>query len=193
MLPIQGVILAGGQSRRMGQCKNDLRINPGGVTLLERARRTLLNVCLKVWVSRPYGYPSPTLDDLVDERPESGPLMGIAMALAQPRQDLTAVLAVDLPGVPASLFNTLYQCWVEDPTLEVVYPGDGEGHRQPLAGLWHARALTVIQSFLSSGQPPRVQHVIRQLQSKQVIVPPEHLVNLNTPEDWDRFQEGPAR
>ncbi len=193
MLPIQGVILAGGQSRRMGQCKNDLLIDPGGPTLLKRARRTLHSICVTVWVSRPFGYPSPTPEDLVDERPQLGPLMGIAMALAQHRQDLTCVLAVDLPGVPASLFDTLYQHWVDDPTLGVVYPGDGDGHIQPLAGLWHSKTLSAIQSFLGSGQPPRVQGVMRQLPSKQVIVPQEYLVNLNTPEDWARFQAASAR
>lgn len=188
MLPMDGIVLAGGQSRRMGRSKEELLVL--GTTLLERARRTLAAICAgTVWVSRPYGYVSKDSTDVPDPVPARGPLVGIAQGLAQTQQDLMAVLAVDLPNVTPALFEQLYTAWEACPTCDVVYARALGGRDQPLAAIWHRRATPRLNDALSSGQVPRVLDVIERLSTGVVETEPEVLFNLNTPEEWDAWRE----
>lgn len=187
MIPVDGVVLAGGRSSRMGQPK-PLLVNKDGVTLEQRAQQVLQTVCLgRIWISRPYGSDPVAADHLVDATPNCGPLAGIYAALTHSTRDLVAVLAVDLPEVTAALFEELYRVWHTFPETDVVYARSStDGDPQPLAALWHRRTLPVIRAALDGGTR-RVLTVVHSLTARALIVNPGILVNINSPRDWTNW------
>jgi molybdopterin-guanine dinucleotide biosynthesis protein A len=173
----------------MGQPKADLMMSPQH-TLLDRAVSVLEStVSGKVWISRPHNYSGATPRDLVDDRIFQGPLVGIAQALYQSQYALVAVLAVDLPLVSSELFRQMYEQWAVQRSAAVVYPKAGP-MSQPLAALWHRKALPIIEAALQDPPPLSVQQVVALLSSEHVEVPANLLVNINTPQDWGRFLSG---
>ncbi|MDA8195548.1 MAG: molybdenum cofactor guanylyltransferase [Thermaerobacter sp.] len=181
-LRMDGLVLAGGRSRRMGRNKSDLPWTPGP-TLLSHARETLSQaVCGRVFVARPYGAPRVEPVDLPDPCDARGPLAGIWSGLRHSRGPFLAVLAVDLPMVPPSLYTQLSRYL----SLGVagVFPVAGE-QRQPLAGFWSVGLASAAAAVLCRHRPPSLFGF---LESHRVVwVPVPHaswLTNLNTPQDW---------
>lgn len=189
MLPADGVVLAGGQSRRMGRPKHALT-TPSGVSLLASAWRVLTEACAgHVWVSGRESDPLRQYPEVVDRFPGLGPLAGIEAALSQCRQEWLCVLAVDLPFVPSSLFVSLYEASQRQYHADVLYPVASGVRHQPLAALWHVRSHSVVKDFLSSGQAPRVESLMERLPTATVAIDePGWLLNVNTPDDWAAAQ-----
>jgi molybdopterin-guanine dinucleotide biosynthesis protein A len=88
-----GIVLAGGQSRRMGRDKALLEY--GGSTLLQHQVETLAQVCDHVVVSGDY----PDYDCLHDSRPSMGPLSGMHSAARQFSTSSLLFLPVDMPAM----------------------------------------------------------------------------------------------
>ncbi|HMC27117.1 MAG TPA: molybdenum cofactor guanylyltransferase, partial [Verrucomicrobiae bacterium] len=86
-------ILAGGLSRRMGRDKASIRI--GGVTLLQRVRKTAAELRLPIRVIR---------RDLV---PRCGPLGGIYTGLITSRAAAELFVACDMPFIEAQFLRKL--------------------------------------------------------------------------------------
>jgi molybdopterin-guanine dinucleotide biosynthesis protein A len=111
-----GVVLAGGEGRRMGRDKALLDFE--GEPLWKRQARVLREAgASRVFINRrrdqaPLNYELVVYDTVAD----SGPLAGIAEALALGGDDCVAVLAVDMPGIDAGWFARLREA-----------PGQGEG------------------------------------------------------------------
>lgn len=189
-LAIDGAVLAGGQSRRIGQPKESLQL-PSGTTLLDHARNVLGQaVSGTVWVSRAYGQRSTEPWDIADTSPDRGPLGGLATVLTVARSPVTAVLAVDLPCVPPELFFQLYQRLERHPDALIAYPRSPRDH-QPLAALWRSDALLILNQALT-GRVPRLLDVVRQLRPQVVDIDhPEWLTNVNTREDWQAMGGNP--
>ena len=107
--PRYGLVLAGGESRRMGRDKAEIRID--GETQLERTAALLARHTERVSVSRrraddpaPEGYAV-----IADEPAASGPIAGIAAALrARPDADWL-VAACDLPRLDDATLTALIE------------------------------------------------------------------------------------
>jgi len=102
------VILAGGQSRRMGRDKAFLEI--GGKSLLTRQLETVRAAgAAEVFISGRIDadYAAFGCRVLPDQFTEAGPLAGVEAALAAATNPLLLVLAVDLPGINAELLLRL--------------------------------------------------------------------------------------
>src|ERR1700758_5454346 len=94
---VNGFVLAGGQSSRMGTDKAFVEL--GGHTLLERALQTVSAVASEVWILGSREKFGEFGDMIEDEFPDHGPLGGIHAALRASCQDLNLILAVDMPFV----------------------------------------------------------------------------------------------
>ncbi len=139
-----GVVLAGGESRRMGRDKAQIEVD--GETLWKR-QVAVLRACRaeRVVVVRrrdqePIEYP----DCIHDEFGDSGPLAGIHAALALGGHPHVAILAVDMPGLDAAWFEWLGRS---------CRPGVGAvaGHAlllEPLAAIYPAGALPEVVARL---------------------------------------------
>lgn len=137
-----GIVLAGGQSRRMGQDKALLPL--GGPTLLERQAAKLAPLVHEVVVSGDAAsYGRFGFSVVADPPGAQGPLGGIAAGLG--RGD-GLVLAVDLPFVPASFLARLVEVAGPDGALV-----DAPGLFQPTAAFYRGKALSVAREQLERG------------------------------------------
>jgi molybdenum cofactor guanylyltransferase len=142
---LSAVLLAGGESRRMGQDKAWLEV--GGQPLIRWALSTVRNSGIQeVLISGRAGTDYSTLGCpvLFDLEPGCGPLGGIERALAAATTPLLLVLAVDLPGItPAFLRKLAARC---DPLTGTVPKLRGE--LEPLAAIYPKRCHFIAQDCL---------------------------------------------
>jgi len=185
--PATAILLAGGQSRRMGTDKAALAV--GGVRLLARVAGALRPHVGEVLVGAAPGQ-EVALDGVrvvADRAPGQGPLMGLASCLAASRSDRNLVAACDLPDIPAPLVQRLL---AEALTHEAVVPRGADGRLEPLLAVYRRRLLPDIERLLAAGE-----RRIRPLYAaRNVSYLPlaalglEALANLNTPEDLAAFE-----
>ncbi len=152
--PVYGLVLCGGESRRMGRDKAQVEF--GGRTLLERAFATLESVCDEVWLA---SGPAPRYvalgrREVLDHRPAgSGPLAGVEAGLwalrARAEEGWLVALACDMPGVDEPLVRGLLQR-AGDERLDLLCLASERGP-EPLAGVWSGRMLESVRAALDAG------------------------------------------
>lgn len=179
-----GLVLAGGLSRRMGSNKAQLPYN-ASTTLVQHAVGTLeASISGTVWISRPFTWSDPGHTDIPDTVDNQGPLQGIFSGLTRTAHEWLAVLAVDCPNVPPALFEELYRAQCDHDLVLVPYYGDIS---QPLAALWSKAVVGHIAQALQAHEF-KVQAVLDRIEAHYVpVANPEWLVNLNTPRDWEHW------
>jgi molybdopterin-guanine dinucleotide biosynthesis protein A len=152
-----GVVLAGGEGRRLGRHKQDLHV--GGRPLAERAAAALWPFCGTVLISvRPgAANPAPGFHAVEDPPPAGrGPLAGIHAAFGVTAGADLLVLACDYPRVGPPLIRRLLALASDGPDL--VMPTDRRGHDHPLVALWRRSTEPRIAEALS-----HEAHELRQL------------------------------
>jgi molybdenum cofactor guanylyltransferase len=193
MLEIEGFILVGGQSRRMGADKAGLKL--GGRSFVERVAEALAAVARRV---RVVGVRDETEMDaltvVTDVYPEWGALGGLHGALMACRAPWAAVVACDLPFVTGELFVRLASLR-ED--FDAVVPVQLDGRLQPLCALYRREACaTRAEELILRGE--RRPRVLLQSIGARLVAPLEladldgssHFFNnLNTPEDYAQARE----
>src|SRR2546421_11149393 len=104
LMSLDGFILVGGASSRMGADKSRLLF--GEMTVVERVANALAAIATKVHtVGKPDAPPaSQAFDHVVDIHPSWGALGGIHTALTACETEWAAVVACDLPFVTKELF-----------------------------------------------------------------------------------------
>ena len=189
-----GVVLTGGQSRRMGTDKSGLKI--GGRGVLARLYELLADWLGEAWIVGR----RPACDDLpncakwhLDLAPGQGPLGGIATGLriarADGRKRGACVVACDMPAFGGELLESLLAARGPGaPATALVHPGTGRA--EPLAAIYEHAALPSIEKALASSR----RGAIRWLESAgaHLAAAPAHLAdqlaNANTPEEWDAIR-----
>ena len=173
---IEGFVLAGGMSRRMGIDK--ARLQSGGVPMAVRMMETLQGVCDRVRLVRrqtPDGLP--WLDrmgapvEVLREPSHQGahPLWGVGAALSVARGPLAMLVPCDLPHLPV---DALKRMAAHGPCVAT----DGQ-HVHPLVAIlptdWSERAY----SLARQGEPAR--ELVNDL--PRVTLNPEWLADVNSP------------
>jgi molybdopterin-guanine dinucleotide biosynthesis protein A len=142
---LSAVILAGGESRRMGRDKAWLEFN--GQPLIFRAFRTVRDLGItEVFVSgrADTDYSKLHCSVLLDREPGSGPLAGIERALDAAQAPLLLVLAVDLPRMTADFLRKLARkC---DPLTGVI--PKLRGQLEPLVAVYPRRCRFIARDCL---------------------------------------------
>lgn len=194
-----GVVLAGGQSQRMGTSKAALLIN--GVPLLLRVVRRVQQALPQTFV---VGSPEvqalvPGVRVIADQRPGLGPLAGLETALAalEREPDLGAprafVVACDMPFVAPTLVRALVAL-AEDAAADIdaTVPRSALG-LEPLHSVYARGCLPIITQQLDSGH--RSLHgLLALLRVHEVPLAeftpydPDGLstFNANAPDEWER-------
>ena len=149
---IAGCILAGGQSRRMGEDK--ARFHLGGVMLLKRAIERLTpqvaTVVINVHEETPdlARYRLPVVEDARGDH--QGPLAGLLAALFWAQENhfaWIATVAVDTPFFPRDLVPRLADA-AHDRDMAVARSG---GRLHPVFGLWRTTLLSDLATFIKGG------------------------------------------
>jgi molybdenum cofactor guanylyltransferase len=189
-IEVTGILLAGGQSRRMGEDKRHLVV--GEQTLLERGLHVLRSVFQEVLVvvaqnSPPLGIDARVVQDLV---PDRGSLGGLYTGLVQAANPWVFVVACDMPFLnPAVIAQFTSRRGIADIAMAKL------GTRlQPMHALYGKRCLPVMEQMIRARQLKiqemvsyasiRVQYVT---EADLLTVDPSgrSFYNVNTPEDLE--------
>jgi molybdenum cofactor guanylyltransferase len=191
MFDVEGFILVGGASQRMGRDKAGLDF--GGQPLLDRIARELAAVVSEVSLvgaRQPYGL----FKNVPDVYQQWGALGGIHAALTAAKTDWAAVIACDLPFVTSELFERLGTFL--NNTTDAVVPIQADGRPQPVCALYRAATcLPEIEKLVATGEhTPRslLARVLTQYVEFREICDlrgAEHFFfNVNRPEDLKKAQ-----
>jgi molybdenum cofactor guanylyltransferase len=157
--PFPLLVLAGGESRRMGRDKAALVWQ--GAPLLLRVIERLAPIASEVWVAARPGQALPTgpYRRVDDERPGEGPLAGLSRGLAaidgEGAVSPVAVAACDYPYADPGLFAALVAA---APGAAAIVPLlDGRAH--PLLAVWRSDLAAVCERALARGTR-RVREVL---------------------------------
>jgi molybdopterin-guanine dinucleotide biosynthesis protein A len=194
MSDIEGFILTGGASSRMGTDKARLLL--GAQTFIERIHGALSSITpdISVVSARPERFDL-SLPVVADIHRDCGALGGLHAALSACRAPWAVIVSCDLPFVTGELFARLVALCNEE--TDAVAPLQADGRPQPLCTLYSpAGCLERVERLLQEGERrPRV--LLRQVRTRWVA-PTElsdlrdaelFFMNVNTPEDYRRACE----
>ena len=138
---VLGLVLAGGQSRRMGEAKSHVLL--GGRPLIAHVLGRLGPQCTEMIVSDHEGATAslhhyPIVADMSPKR--LGPLAGIeaglkALAVGSGDIEWLASVCVDSPFLPLDLVERLHLACIADGKTCAIAASGGKAH--PAIGLWH--------------------------------------------------------
>ena len=142
---ISAVILAGGESSRMGRDKAWLKLN--GQPLITRALSIVRAAGIEeIYISGRAGadYSALRCPILLDREPGTGPLAGIERALDATQAPLMLVLAVDLPNMTAAFLRKLAdRCAPLTGAIPKL-----KGQLEPLAAIYPKRCHFIVRDHL---------------------------------------------
>ena len=162
------IILAGGDSQRMGSDKASLLL--GGQTLLQHVIATMQQVFPQVIVSVRQPRPEIDLPQVCDEQSSvgmpvgAGPLAGLAAGLGHVTTPWAFVVACDMPFVEPAMIELLAKY---RPEYQAVVPVV-QGHTQPLAAFYAGTCLGTIRAHLAGGGKNSLRAVLERLQVRYV-------------------------
>jgi len=184
------IILAGGQSSRMGRDKAFILL--AGVPFLTRICQTAQGVASQVFVISPWRSRYQSLipqgcqflqEIQPEENQSAGPLIGFSQALPHVQTDWILLLAQDLPY----LTSEILQKWSLNlksvaPEAIAFLPRSKKGW-EPLSGFYRVDCLPLLTAYIKEGgtsfQGFLNQHLIEELSISDRAL----LFNCNTPED----------
>lgn len=177
---VLGIVLAGGQSRRMGTDKAMLTVE--GKTQLQRATDCLVNAgCEQIAISRnEVGF-------VTDQFLQQGPLAGIQACLAAYQCHEAVVIPVDMPLIESRSIAALIQfgrtqghsCYFESSALPCYLSDLEVAKAQCMQRLQHGKRS--INGFLQA-------IAAKPLRFKQNNLAKYELLNSNTPQQWQLAQ-----
>lgn len=180
---VDGVVLAGGQSRRMGVDKARLKV--AGVPLAERVAGALAAVTERVVVLG--GEPISGFEFQQDADAFAGPLK--ALAAFDPETEIVFIASCDLAKFDRRLVPAL--CSLLDANFDAVVPKIG-GRSQPLCAVYRRSAIRLLaeRDFVD-----RVMRWLDALRVREVVedelqtmgLDPRSVMGANTPEELERL------
>lgn len=190
-LRLQGFVLAGGRSRRMGSDK--ARLDLAGQPLLLRILNLLRPHVESVTVLGSAGTYDFFTDPVIpDRKPGRGPLVAILTGLEHSRADWSIFLACDMPLLSSRFIELLLQLMAKS-DADAVVPQTGSGWK-PVCAAYRKTAIPQIREAIIASE----YSVFRTLQRLRLdVITSSGLAtagiaknifeNVNRPEDWQRI------
>jgi molybdopterin-guanine dinucleotide biosynthesis protein A len=181
---VTGIILAGGNSSRMGFDKGlaDFRGKP----LVQYSIDILQGICSRIIISSnsPFylrlGFPVQS-----DIFPGTGPMGGIYSTLLRSETEHNLVLSCDTPFVTPALMRRLLE---NAEAYQVVLPASKPGFTEPLIGYYHKNNITALLGFIEGGNMKLIDYIETTFYK---VIPvyndPDQFININTPEELKTF------
>lgn len=183
---VTGVILAGGEGRRMGgEDKGWVPLQ--GLPLIKRAierlrpqvDRIIISANRNIEAYEALGYPI-----FHDSTPYMGPLGGIAACLRNIDTEYALVVPTDAPLIPLDLVTILRQ---HQPANLILC--EDKKRLQPLFGLYHRSLAESIEDFLKRGERKLTLWCEQQSPVRVTIGDNNAFTNLNTPAELSEFEK----
>ena len=190
---INGFVLAGGKSSRMGQDKGLMRL--GNRPLVLRAAETLLPIVHTVtFLAPPDRYGNLGFPVIADLWPDQGPLSALCTGLISSDAEWNLFLACDLPRISPRFTEFLAQR-VRATRSDAVVPRTQDGW-QPLCAAYHARCRTAFEAAIRQGRRSIVElfdelhpEAITPEEMARIGLSEAEFANVNTPEEWTRLSQ----
>jgi molybdopterin-guanine dinucleotide biosynthesis protein A len=180
---IYGLVLVGGESRRMGSDKALLSYD-GKATQLERTAALLQSVCPRVFISQREEQPFPTPEgtEAIYDRVEEarGPLRGILSAMQAHPDAHWLVLACDLPNLTRAVLEKLIATFNEAEAPELTaYKSSHDDLPEPLCAIY--------PSGSDAGLLALAQELGKSCPRKLLIIKEAALVDQDDPRSLDNI------
>ncbi|MBE0652893.1 MAG: molybdenum cofactor guanylyltransferase [Bacteroidales bacterium] len=187
-----GILLAGGQSKRMGTDKAFLLYRHK--QLFEYPLDILKAFCDEILISSSdprfmaTGYPV-----IPDAFPGKGPMAGLFTCLSRAKSSGSLVLSCDLPLMDPAFIYFLIDRSMKFP---ITIGTNRQGKPEPMAGIYEKEILPAMESLLIDGKnklqgllaKTRVQYIHPE---KEGFDPDQIYLNINKPEDLTKLQNIP--
>ena len=179
---INGIILAGGQSRRMGQSKAFMEFQ--GKPFIQYcidALKPLVNEIIVV--SDDVKFDTFEIQRINDEIKNAGPLAGLYTGLKYSEASYNLVLSCDVPCIETSILQKLID--TIDPEIDVVQT-ESEGNTHPLIAVYQNSCALKLKNVLDQGERS-LRIALNGLNSKTIQLNGTealHLRNINTPKEY---------
>jgi len=191
MFDVEGFILVGGQSSRMGRDKAQLVFGTEtGVKCIAAALGALTS---RVRLVGAHSQDKSGLQNIADTLEHWGALGGIHAALAECEAEWAAIVACDLPFVTAELFTRLgrFTLRQENP-FDAIVPIQPDERPQPLCALYRRASCSAVVSQLISENEHKPRALLAKVRTRWVNFSEisdlagaqEFFLNVNTPEDY---------
>jgi molybdopterin-guanine dinucleotide biosynthesis protein A len=187
---ITGVILGGGESRRMGRDKR--RLNWEGKPFLDRVcglMSTLFDEVLVVTAQEDYDCSHLPVRLVTDQIPRKGSLGGLYTGLMEANNTLSFVVACDMPFLLKESISRL--CLLPHGDVLVVKLSNG---LQPLHARYSKRCAPIIEQMIQKGdlkiqnlvaQPGLSVEIIQETLFDDIDPHRQSFMNINTPADLE--------
>ncbi|MEL6494637.1 MAG: molybdenum cofactor guanylyltransferase [Cyanobacteria bacterium J06623_7] len=191
---VSAIVLAGGESLRMGRDKALLDL--GDRSLLTHVCQVAYECTAQTWVISPWieKYQhflppgcQPLKEHLVLNAASNTPLIGFAQAMQLVQTEWVLLLACDLPHISSSQVKQWLIALTTVLPTEIAFLPRGIKGWEPLCGFYRRQCLVSLLPYLDRGgrsfQPWLANIAVREL----IVGDRRCLFNCNTPEDWRAF------
>jgi len=188
---VTGIILAGGESRRMGTDKALIRLS--GKTLIEQTAHIFKRLFAEtIIISKDPGrFKAAGCRELADRSDEGGAMVGLLTALEASKTEFIFTAACDMPFLNDRVISLIVNT---GRAFDAALPCS-DGHSHPLHALYSKGCLKAMTESLERGEKS-IMRFIKSLPSDRVrliseeeirVIDPEtdSLLNMNTPEELE--------
>ena len=179
------IIMAGGNSVRMGQDKDMLPIDGQPIIkyIVDRLRPHFNQILISSNDVSKYSFPD--VEVVPDKIAGQGPLMGIASALEASVNEVNFVIACDIPQIDISFIKMMLRQVRSG--YDAVVPRTGPSQYEPLFAVYRKGILDTANELLSSGKR-RIAEMFSRCRVRYIdLSDTEQIKNLNTMNDYLEF------
>jgi molybdopterin-guanine dinucleotide biosynthesis protein A len=183
---VNGLILTGGKSSRMGRDKGLLQYH--GVAQREYLFSMLGKFCSAVFTScKDLNSVPANLNPIADKFPFEGPLNGILTAFFHDANAAWITVPVDMPLINEKVIGYLLKN--RDPRKIATSFFDSEGKNpEPLVTVWEKHAYHPLLAFYKEGNKSPREFLKRERSNVIEIPDAKALLNINTLEELEKFK-----
>ena len=124
-----------------------------------------------------------------DQLPGCGPIGGLHTVLTISSSDWNLVVACDMPRISVEVLRTLVAAAGTCSQNCLVALG-ADGEIEPLCAVYHRRCLAAVSQAIQRKRL-KMKDLVAELEPLKVRVDGAALANVNTPAEWDEFEETP--
>jgi len=189
--PLTGIILAGGQSRRMGMEKGLVIYK--SQPLIHWSVAVFKEICDEILISSNsdcYHYLGYKV--VRDAKTDSGPMGGIYSCLLESKTKVNLVLSCDMPFITPDIFNILMNIKGDSRICVPWYEND---HYEPLCGIYLKDVLPEMKIFMDR-KNYKLPELFHSTQFKAVKIsdikpriPDHYFMNINSPIDLESAEK----
>lgn len=189
-MTVTAIILAGGNSSRMGEDKGLLNLN--GTTMISHVINTLKEITDDIHIiSNNNEYEKFGLSVHCDIIPNMGPIGGLYTGLLCSNSEVNIVVSCDSPFVSSSFLNNLL---LLSDNFDVTVPAYNDTVH-PMIGIYNQRIIKTLKQQIDSNDLKlmltieKVKHQIIKFSSLDSDIDPIIFSNINTKQDLLKYQK----